>query len=232
MRPLFLKLGHARPVAQCVAPGLIRLAMACALAGLTITSVQAQTVYRIVGPDGRITFSDKPSTSVAPASKSATSDGNSAAPIAGGVALPFELRRVVNQFPVTLYTASNCAPCEQGRQLLRQRGVPFSEKTIVSAEDTKALQTLSGSTSVPFLTIGAQQIHGFSEPEWTQYLNAAAYPETSKLPTSYRAPAATPLVAPEKSVPVSEKPAPEASRPAPTPVAPRRNNDNPAGIQF
>lgn len=208
------------------------LAGACAL--LLTNNLQAQTVYRIVGPDGRVTFSDKPPQT--PSTKVTPVDNTSAAPSATpGAALPFELRRVVNQFPVTLYSASACAPCDQGRQLLRQRGVPFTEKTVTSAQDAQALQNLSGNTSVPFLTIGAQQIHGFSAAEWTQYLNAAAYPETSKLPANYRAPATAPLVAPEKAATPANKPAPDAKAIAPAtqpPVAPPSSATNPAGIQF
>ncbi len=216
-------------------PGVRQLALACAMISvmaLTASGLQAQSVYRIVGPDGRVTFSDKPSLSAVPAAKGSAPDIPTTAPSASGVALPFELRRVVNQFPVTLYTASNCAPCDQGRLLLRKRGVPFAEKTVSSAEDAQALQTLSGNTSLPFLTIGSQQIQGFSEQEWTQYLTAAAYPETSKLPASYRAPAATPLVVPEQPAVAQDKPAPQAPRPAEVPVAPKRSTDNPAGIQF
>ena len=220
------------PTSQATPSLVCRLALACALVGLSASATQAQTIYRIVGPDGRVTFSDKPSVSAAPLAKVSAPDSATAAPSASGVALPFELRRVVNQFPVTLYTANNCAPCEQGRALLRKRGVPFSEKTVTSAEDAQALQALSGNTSLPFLTIGSQQIQGFSESEWSQYLNAAAYPETSKLPSAYRHPSATPLVAPEKPPVAQEKPAPEAPRPAEVPVTPLRNSTNPAGIQF
>lgn len=209
-----------------------QLIVVCALMGLALGGSQAQTVYRIVGADGRVTFSDKPSESAAPAVKGPAPNNTSTAPSASGVALPFELRRVVNQFPVTLYTSSNCAPCEQGRALLRKRGVPFSEKTVSTAEDAQALQALSGNTSLPFLTIGSQQIQGFSEQEWTQYLNAAAYPETSKLPASYRPAAATALITPEKPVPAQDKPAPLPPSPVELPVTPKRNADNPAGIQF
>ena len=50
-------------------------------------STQAQTVYRIVGADGRVTFSDKP-----PAAASQTTPLANAAPTGGnaGAALPFD----------------------------------------------------------------------------------------------------------------------------------------------
>lgn len=214
-----------QPVARCL------LALACGCALLGAVSAQAQAVYRIVGPDGRVTFSDKPPAT--PAAKVTSTDNTAAADQPSGPALPYELRQVVGKYPVTLYTSSNCAPCDSGRSMLTGRGVPFSEKTVITAQDADALQRLSGSTSLPFLTIGAQHLAGYSASEWTQYLNAAGYPERSKLPASYRQPAATPLTLPEKPL-VREAPsaAAQASRPAAAPVAPRPNPGNPAGIQF
>src|SRR5665647_300171 len=152
---------------------------------------QAQTVYRLVGPDGGITFSDKPSAAV-----DKVTTVNMAGPTmgAGGAALPFELRQVVGKYPVTLYSSSNCAPCNAARALLSGRGIPFAEKTVTSAEDADALRRISGANSLPFLTIGAQQIKGYSDSEWTQFLDAADYPKTSALPANYRNPSATPLV--------------------------------------
>lgn len=213
------------PVTRCL------LALACGCAMLGSVGAQAQVVYRIVGPDGRVTFSDKPPAT--PAAKVTSVDNSLEANQPSGPALPYELRQVVGKYPVTLYTSSNCPPCDSGRNLLLSRGVPFSEKTVTSAQDADALQRLSGSTSLPFLTIGAQHVAGFSSTEWTQYLNAAAYPERSKLPAGYRSPNAMPLTQPEKPA-ASDTPTPaaQASRPLAAPVAPRPNPNNPAGIQF
>ncbi len=206
----------------------------CGCLALGTSQVQAQTVYRIVGPNGQITFSDIPGASsvnkVSPMDNAATTVATESA------ALPFELRQVVGKFPVTLYTSNNCAPCDSGRTLLASRGVPFSEKTVTSAQDAEALQKFSGSNSLPFLTIGAQHVAGFSASEWTQYLNAAGYPERSRLPASYRAPQAAPLTASEKA----STPPPPASAPAAAPASTvpppagtiRVSPVNPAGIQF
>jgi glutaredoxin len=204
------------------------LALACAGAALASPSLQAQTVYRSVGPDGRITFSDKPP--LTPATKASAATALAAPTAAGDVGLPYELRQVVGKFPVTLYTSDNCAPCDGGRRYLVSRGVPFTEKTIITPADAEALKALSGSTSLPFLTIGAQHVNGYSSSEWTSNLNAAGYPERSKLPASYRAPAATPLVMIDKTLPPPKAPA-AVSAPA-APIAPIQGPGNPAGIQF
>lgn len=211
-------------------PTLRQASMALGATLLLLASpLQAQTVYRVVGPDGRITFSDKaPLVGTATVSGSAgTSSGSS------GASLPFELRQVASKYPVTLYSGSNCGPCGAGRALLTGRGIPFSEKTVTTSEDAEALQRISGENSLPFLTIGGQQIKGYSDAEWHQFLNAAGYPSSSVMPAGYRNPPAAPLVTVQKPTPAvkaEEKPAQRSPEKLVTP--PADNSSNPAGIKF
>lgn len=214
---------------------LVRHLAAASACTLLALAAQAQQVYRIVGPDGKVTFSDR-----APAT------GADAAPIAGGsrgggnasneAGLPYQLRQVAARFPVTLYTGADCAPCNSARNLLVNRGIPFTERTVASNDDIDALKRLSGESSLPFGTIGGQQIKGFSDSEWSQYLNAAGYPAQSQLPPSYRRPTPTPLVAVVKPTAAAAEtaaaaPVAPAARPAPAP-ANGRSPSNPAGIIF
>lgn len=213
-------------------PSHAMLALLCTLAvnGLA----QAQQVHRIVGPDGKVTFSDRaPSLDKAAQAPS----GGAAAGSSVNDTLPYELRQIANRFPVTLYTGADCAPCVSARNLLVNRGVPFTERTIGSNEDIDALQRLSGNTGLPFGTIGRQQLHGYSDTEWTQYLDAAGYPKQSKLPANYRRPAATPLTAAKPVEPATAtedasatRAAPRA-RPVPEPAT-GPSPSNPAGIRF
>lgn len=202
-------------------------------AGLNASAASAQQVFRIVGPDGKVTFSDQPPAASTNARVTAAASNNSARSAVSSV-LPFELRKAAGQYPVTLYTGENCGPCGAGRSLLTTRGIPFTEKTVTTTEDQQALQRLSGESSLPFMTIGSQQLKGFSDAEWTQFLDAAGYPKASVLPAGYRQVAATPLVT------VSNPPVPANTRvgavaPAPAaqaPVTPPPTPDNPAGIRF
>ena len=211
---------------------------ACATGALLATATQAQQVHRIVGPDGKVTFSDR-----APEDKKAQSTVLSTASggAASNPALPSELRQIASRFPVTLYTGESCSPCQQARQLLVQRGVPFTERSVNTNDDIDALRRLSGESALPFGTIGRQQLKGFSDAEWTQYLDAAGYPAQSRLPKGYTQPAATPL-APAKAPTASAPDAPQEAASAPT-GRPRRQAppppppgaptpSNPAGIRF
>ena len=207
--------------------GLSKLT-ACALWLCAAAGAQAQTVYRIVAPDGKITFSDKPPANAEQGKIAAT--GTGAAAVASVSVLPFELRQVAAKYPVTLYSASDCAPCAAGRALLGSRGIPFAERTVSSSDDIAALQRLAGESALPFLTIGTQRIKGYSDAEWTQYLDAAGYPKTSALPAGYKQAPASPLVSLQKPVPVRTEPKTEASAETAVPEGPTPSN--PAGIKF
>lgn len=196
------------------------LLLSCALAA------QAQGVQRIVGPDGRVTYTDR----AAPASTSPPTNATSATTEAGN--LPYALRQAVQRYPVTLYTGDKCNPCANARELLQKRGIPFSEKTVTTPQDGQAFAQLAQDNSLPLITVGAQRITGFQAAELNRYLDAAGYPADSILPRTHRnpapqalAPQATPVPTPPAA---AETPAP-ASAPTPT-TAPQPAN--PAGIRF
>lgn len=206
------------------------------IASLTPLTAGAQAVYRNVGPDGRVTFSDRQSTQ-APATAPAPSAQTPAAADAGSD-LPYALRQIANRFPVMLYVAPECSPCDSARQLLQSRGIPYAERTVQTEADAAALRKISGQDSLPFATIGKQHLVGFSSSEWTQYLNAAGYPASSQLSAQYQRPAAQPLTAPKPAEPATppaagaseQRSAPVQPRPQPAPAP--RTNDNPAGLTF
>jgi glutaredoxin len=202
------------------------LALTAITAITATTGVNAQTVYRIVGPDGKVTFSDKPPLT----DDKVTATGRNGRPLELNTdPLPFELRQPVSRYPVTLYTSATCSPCNSARSLLNTRGIPFTERTVNTPQDGDALNRLGGENALPLLTIGGQKLKGFADQEWIQYLDAAGYPASSKLPASYRNPPATPLVAIQKPVPAAPVEAAEKPAAAPAPV---NNAANPAGIRF
>ena len=212
--------------------------------GLLLTAewAAAQPVYRSIDSRGNVSFSDQPpptsgcaaeqvTTPIAgalgPASASSSANASSAA-----ASLPYELRRIADRYPVTLYTGTDCAPCIAGRSLLVTRGIPFSERTVMTREDSETLLDLTGQKSLPVLHIGTQLLKGFSDAEWSRYLDAAGYPTVTMLPAHYRNPPTSPLVALQAApVPGSKNDLPRSPTPQSAPgTAP--GSSNPAGIRF
>src|SRR5665213_2717832 len=89
---------HARVVLAHAVPTLALLICVPALAQ-----------FKVVGPDGKVTYTDR-----APnvGEGRVTALGVHTAPAAAEAELPFELRQVASRYPVTLYSTSGaCEPC-------------------------------------------------------------------------------------------------------------------------
>lgn len=208
----------------------VRLSLLLLGIALAASAATAQQVYRQVDKNGKVIFSDQPP--AANAQPAAPRGGVSTVGDGGAISgLPYELQQVAQRYPVTLYTRDDCAPCDSGRSLLSTRGVPFIERQVKTPADTEALQRLSGDTSLPLLAIGSQQLKGFSDTTWSQYLDAAGYPKSIRLPAGYRNPPAQPMVAQQAAPAAPAATAVTSPRPAVPPVAPP-SPSNPAGIQF
>jgi glutaredoxin len=175
-------------------------------------------LYKSVGPDGKVTYSDTPPSAAARVETRPLAAGGS-----GSAGFPYELAEAARAHPVTLYTRSDCPPCDDGRRLLQQRGIPFSEKTVASAEDIALLSQAGGDTGLPQLAIGRDRERGFEAGAWNSRLSAAGYPESSKLPRGYRNPAPQSLATPKPQEAArneqAARPAAEASAPTALPPA-------------
>ena len=162
--------------------------------------------YKVVGPDGRVTYTDRPPLAASGAQVTALRRNGGAA--IAGAELPLELRQAAARFPVALYTSAECAPCDNGRRLLQARGVPYTEYGVSDNPDLAALERLSDGRTVPTLTVGKQVLRGFSASEWQSTLDLATYPRESRLPAGYTQPSTTPLTQ-RKPAPVGPSGAPD-----------------------
>lgn len=194
-----------------------------ALLLLATVAGSAWAQYKVVAPDGSVTYTDRPP---AETTSRVTALGRNSTSAAAEVGLPIDLRQAASRYPVVLYATADCPPCDNGRKLLQARGVPYSERRIASEEDALALERVIGGRTVPALTVGAQPLRGFAETDWAAYLDAAGYPRESKLPRNWPVPVATPMV--ERAV---AAPAP-ARAPAPEPRAPEPVAPAPGTIRF
>ena len=199
------------------APALLSIVAA----SLLLAAPAAHALVKVVGPDGKVTYTDRPPSS----SEGKVMPVNRETGRATDTALPFALRQVATRFPVTLYTASTCGDaCALGRNLLAKRGVPFTERIAESDEEREAWPRLVGGSEAPVLKVGEQTLRGFTPVTWDETLDTAGYPRQSLLPASYQAPAPVPLV---ERKPPPQKAAPQA------PTAPAADTgSNPGGIRF
>ncbi len=177
-----------------------RVLQSCSIALLLCAGAAHAQLYKWVGPDGKITYSDAPPPTAAKRVETK--------PLAIGAMntsdFPFELAEAVKNHPVTLYTSKSCQPCDDGRKLLTERGIPYTEKTINTNDDIAQLRQAGSEGQLPLLTVGRTKERGFDAGAWNRALNNAGYPTSSKLPKNYR------------------NPPPEAAAPAPKPVAPKQ----------
>lgn len=181
-----------------------------ALMVLVCLPLQAQ--YKVVGPDGRVTYTDRPPPAQQGQVSAMRRDGSVVStPTA---ALPLELRQVVTRFPVVLYTAPQCELCDTARAMLKQRGIPLTERQVLQQDDLAAVERATGNRGMPALTVGGQALNGYSATQWNALLDLAGYPRESKLPKTYQAAAPVPITprAPE------QPPVPAVLPPSPAPA--------------
>ncbi|HEU4459334.1 MAG TPA: glutaredoxin family protein [Methylibium sp.] len=205
-----------------------RLHRLCAVFGLlALAAPLTFAQYKVIDANGRVTYTDRPPVTSNDRIQPLRATGGAAAPASN---LPFELRQTAERYPVTLYSGEGCEACLTGRAMLRQRGIPFVEKTVKTDADIAAFRTAESSTELPVLRIGSQQLKGYNDVEWASYLDAAGYPKQSALPPSYRPPEPVPLTEP-KAVASQARPAAPAAAPAPATLPPAFERA-PEGIRF
>ncbi len=139
------------------------LAAACAAAA----AQGSDTVYRTVGPDGRVTYSQVPPAGTTPARK-LEFEKLPASPLpayllkfrddmargsAAAAAAPAGLR---------LFSAKWCGYCKQARAWLSGQGVAFEEVDIDQPAGMAAFAQAGGRGSVPLLVGSGVRLQGFS----------------------------------------------------------------------
>jgi glutaredoxin len=195
---------------------------------LVASGVAAQQMYKWTDQKGIVHYSDSPPP---PQEKRVEVKDFSAAsqPMAPRVPLPYALAQAVKNNPVTIFTGSDCTPCDQARNALRDRGIPFTEKTVATAADRARLVDAGGNDTLPFIKVGAKALAGYAQDQLQAALTDASYPLTRRLPPGYQNPPVQPAAPVAVALPSAPAPAPatddNAVQPAPPPASP-------SGIRF
>jgi glutaredoxin len=96
--------------------------------------------------------------------------------------LPYRLQVAVSKFPVTLFVTDCGEPCDLGRGLLLERGVPHTMMDATRPDVQEKLVALTGGErAVPVIVIGRKVIKGFDDDEWHDALSFAGYPSEAMI---------------------------------------------------
>jgi glutaredoxin len=136
---------------------------------------QERQLYRYTDADGRVVYSDRAPTTGAKDLTAKRVWGNTIETSEPSLAV----QQATERFPVTLYTFSCGATCENALALLNRRGVPFSTVNVEEGDNVEKLKNLTGEASAPVLQVGDKLIvKGFNEERWNATLDQAGYPKS------------------------------------------------------
>lgn len=169
MQGLQLLLASIKHVCRAMCIGVLALPV----------STGADTVYKIIGPDGEISYSDKPPAARARADTLEFRNLPSSP-------LPTEVLRFREQLEksaqgrinavraprtsdVALFTASWCGHCKRAKAHLASAQVSYLEYDIESVEGMRAFIGAGGSRSVPLLVAGDQRVQGYSVAAYDRF---------------------------------------------------------------
>lgn len=150
-------------------PGLFRQAVAAtlAMAALVLAPMAgAQTLYKTVGPDGRVVYSDKPPTGVG-VDKAMKLDNlpvsvvPGAEPRAADRSPKTEPPAAAPRGDVVLYMATWCGYCKAAKAYLAQKGIAYRELDVDTPVGKAAFAQIGG-RGVPVLLTNGQRLSGFS----------------------------------------------------------------------
>ncbi len=145
----------------------------------TSSLIQAGEVYRWVDDKGGVHYSDQPPPSSAKQSIKVKSRGN----VVDVDKESFEGRLAREKHPVVLYSTA-CGPiCDQARDYLTQRGIPFLTKDPAKDQEIASeVKKLVGAVEVPVILVGKLHEKGFDPGSWDRLLDTAGYPKTPLIP--------------------------------------------------
>jgi glutaredoxin len=153
--------------------GRINLLFVTALMAIGIPAAQADTLYKWVDSQGRISYHDQPPPEGAGyrVEEKVLGTGNKHKE-------EDKLAKIVEKFPVVLYSVPDCGSCDLARLYLQKRKVPFTEQNLNA--DPELQQTLKkkiGSLSAPTLMIGEKVMKGYVESVLEGELDGVGYPK-------------------------------------------------------
>ena len=147
------------------------------------TALHAETLYKVVGADGKITYTDLP-----PADRKSTT----ALRFADAPSTPLpesvlkyqaalqksmqgrlaEAKKIDASGAATLFSASWCGYCTQAKAYMRAKGIGYREIDIDTPDGGRAYFEAGGARGVPLLMADGRRIQGFSAGSYDNFFGA------------------------------------------------------------
>lgn len=148
-----------------------RLSILVLLLAFALPLAHAQTMYKIVTPDGRVVYTDHPPTQ-GKVLKTLTADSapTSALPTSAAEQLG-KLQALRSGAPtsgVVLYSAAWCGYCAKAKAWLASKGIAYREIDIDTPDGLASYAQAGGGRGVPLLVAGGRRVQGFSPGAYDQ----------------------------------------------------------------
>jgi glutaredoxin len=144
-----------------------RAALLICIALTLNANADAQTVYKSIGPDGKVVYSDSPPVDGKNA-RQLKFDKLPASPLPSPARAAVDQQRragstaVPSTTAVVLYSASWCGYCKAAKSWLGSRGIAYREIDIDTDSGRAYFAQAGGGDGIPLLVAGGQRVQGFS----------------------------------------------------------------------
>ncbi len=142
---------------------------------LSATVAHAETLYKVVGTDGKITYTDRPpaegkSTTMqfvdAPTTPLPESVLKYQAELRKSMQGRLSAAKKIDSSDTTLFMATWCGYCTRAKAYLNAKGIRYQEVDIDTPAGARSFVEAGGSGGVPLLVIAGQRARGFSEASY------------------------------------------------------------------
>jgi glutaredoxin len=144
------------------------LALVLFCCSVLVSAVSAQQLYKSVGPDGKIVYSDRPPAEGRVEKTMKFENLPTSALPASAASYVEQLRRMragpsLPTASVVLYSASWCGYCRQAKAYLAGKAIAYQEVDIDTSSGMSSFAQAGGAGGgVPLLLAGGQSVRGFS----------------------------------------------------------------------
>jgi glutaredoxin len=159
-------------------PRILAIAAAAALA----LPVAAETLYKVIGADGKVSYTDRPpvdaksSTTLTYAEVEPTPLPPSVLKYRADLQKGADLRMAQARTPsantpsLILFSASWCGQCRRAKTYLNAKGLRYQEYDVDTPDGASKYFASGGGKGVPLLLADGRSLLGFSENYYNRYL--------------------------------------------------------------